>query len=576
MELTNSPKKYEKYKSSPPETTIATIEKGFRELGIELEYFSKQTSAALKIHSGGCRIKNTPIKTNGKGCSYLLSKASAYAEMAERFSSGALFDDVRNLWKCNHLPLEVQIEKDTIDYCVNRKFYKGYRYKDLSCSVPQITADRFRIPYDHMNEKLKNLFQSDWSKLHLVDGYSLTKNQKVSIPIKHLESVAGSNGLAAGNTIEEAITQGTCEIFERFCLLQIMKNGYDVPTIDPSSIENNQIKELIRYYNDLNIEVKIKDFSMEGRFPVIGAVFINHNLEGDVNPLKKDLFYHQIKAGAALNPEEALIRCLIERMQGRTPKEMMISPIIDIVWQYWVKIMKKPYKGHFDYRLMFSQGLVFGGLPFLMTDKDVIPFNAFKKKANDDFLDDAHQLINICAKENVELIVIDITHPTIGFPAVRALIPEMSCILLPGTGFQSIFSFPLFEDQWFDDDTKIKEFIRTTEEYLSYNLYSDKIYTIFGREISLFEVLCIAKLKIRDYREALQCFLLTKDLTGTNKYDDLIDLLLNREYRAIKTRYSLKNPLIHGWNFEEKAINEFMIPIEMKKIFECLENCQKI
>ena len=89
MELNNSPKIFEGYKSAKPGDTISLLEKGFRNIGFEVNYTDYVTgNSRSKIYSGSVILKGTSFKASGKGRTKKLSRASAIAELAERFSAG--------------------------------------------------------------------------------------------------------------------------------------------------------------------------------------------------------------------------------------------------------------------------------------------------------------------------------------------------------------------------------------------------------------------------------------------------------------------------------------------------------
>ena len=111
---------------------------------------------------------------------------------------------------------------------------------------------------------------------HWVDGYSILQGKNIKVPINFIAYINASNGMAAGNTLEEAIIQATCEVFERHTQIQIIKPEQTIPTIDQNSLKNEYLKSMIKFYESNNVEIVLKDFSMGGRFPSIGALFINH------------------------------------------------------------------------------------------------------------------------------------------------------------------------------------------------------------------------------------------------------------------------------------------------------------
>jgi ribosomal protein S12 methylthiotransferase accessory factor YcaO len=81
-----SPKVYEGIKSAPPEHTINRITEGFAQLGFRVQYQSKDINHDV-LFSGVARIEGLGWSANGKGVTAILAKASAYAELAERFST---------------------------------------------------------------------------------------------------------------------------------------------------------------------------------------------------------------------------------------------------------------------------------------------------------------------------------------------------------------------------------------------------------------------------------------------------------------------------------------------------------
>jgi ribosomal protein S12 methylthiotransferase accessory factor len=104
------------------------------------------------------------------------------------------------------------------------------------------------------NEDIKSIKDSEMCR-HWVDGYSLLKRENIKVPINFVNYIHGSNGMAAGNVLEEAMIQATCEIFERYVQIRVIKPEKSVPTIDRDSIKNPFIQELIQFYEKHNISV---------------------------------------------------------------------------------------------------------------------------------------------------------------------------------------------------------------------------------------------------------------------------------------------------------------------------------
>lgn len=138
-------------------------------------------------------------------------------------------------------------------------------------------------------------------------GYSLD-GQQVLIPLSIATSLfQGTNGMAAGNTLEEALLQSLCEILERHCLTLIENNRLQVPSIDIATVKMPLVKDLIERFHCRPGDIILKDFSLGLGLPVIGAA------------RRINSMYSIITAGVSPSRDEALLRALTESAQGEGP-----------------------------------------------------------------------------------------------------------------------------------------------------------------------------------------------------------------------------------------------------------------
>jgi YcaO-like protein with predicted kinase domain len=119
----------------------------------------------------------------------------------------------------------------------------------------------------------------------------------------------GSNGMAAGNTLEEALLHALCELVERHCTTMIAYERRPTPQIDPATITSPIALDLLQRFTALGHKVLIKDFSLGLGLPVIGVVRLRG--EGRVT----------LTAGVATLRDEALIRALTESSQAEMGEE---------------------------------------------------------------------------------------------------------------------------------------------------------------------------------------------------------------------------------------------------------------
>jgi hypothetical protein len=303
-----------------PANTVERIRRGFEALGLEVGYEAFRASDHL--HWGRTWIDALQIVCLGKGVTPELARASAYAELAERFSGG-LFYPVFEEQVRFHLPA---LLNDTADRFLNFAWLPGYVQSHPDQAPNAIRIEDLLARETHLSDAQMAEIKGSRMASHWVDGYSLLRHDTVKVPINLVAYIHGSNGLAAGNTIEEAIIQATCEIFERHATIQTVGPERLVPTIATDTIGIPLIHELIDFYRERNVQVMIKDLSFGGLLPVIGVLFVNGNLKSD------RLEYRILNAGASFYLEEGLTRCLTEGMQGRTtlaaPRPELDRPVL--------------------------------------------------------------------------------------------------------------------------------------------------------------------------------------------------------------------------------------------------------
>lgn len=518
MNLNSSPKIFNNYKCDIPENTIKRIDDGFKTLGLNLLYNEKIVSSLYtSIYSGHVFIDILGFKTECKGTTSLLSKASAYAEMAERFSAGLLYFIIP-------LPEKSAKYRKILTEVTERRFLKGF----IKTNSHELTnfENISRFFHNRISRRQYEYFKKEHLFDILVDAYSLIYNKTVKIPIHFIELKSTSNGLAAGNTYEEAISQASFEIFERHVANKIVSEKKICPTIENNSIQNKEIQRYIKMFKSLNIEVIIKDFTLNNKLPVIGVLFINHNIEHDKNKLKKDRYYKRINVGSHCDINEAIVRCFTEYSQNLDTEELIKRKQSDVIYDPWTRILEKRYIGpdnefkyfsrHFDY---------YGDLSFLEKGK-TISFKDLKCSINGDCLDDIKVIIDICKKNNWDLLVIDYTHKVLQFPTVRVIIPPIStdydilkreCLNIQN--FEERFNFfygiknfyqYLKDDSWIKDKKQIKILIENIEEYLSKELEYHQFFLTrennFTQLINLFHILPFLYLAIDCQKEAKKYF----------------------------------------------------------------------
>jgi YcaO-like protein with predicted kinase domain len=245
---------------------------------------------------------------------------------------------------------------------------------------------------------------------HWVDGFSILREETVKVPVGFVVYIHGSNGMAAGNTIEEAIIQASCEIFERHVQIQIIKHEKTVPSIPLDSVNHLIIKDMVKFYRENKVDVAIKDLSLDGLLPSIGVLFVNNNL-------RPDRLEHRILIpGASFNLDDGLIRCFTESMQGRetlsAPRPQLDRPIV--------------HRSRVNnFYLLMKCGVAAKDISFLERGET----KDYESKTIKDVLGEIEEIKRICREFNTDCVILNQTHPAINFPVVRVVIPRVSDFL---------------------------------------------------------------------------------------------------------------------------------------------------
>ena len=388
-----------------PSNTIRRIKDGFRKLQLDVEYSPFQVSD--NIYWGQIWIDSIRIVCNGKGITPELAEASAYAELAERFSAGLFYPVFEERVRFN---IPALYNEETHRF-LNYEWMDGY----VHAHQDELEESTLRIEDLLANERhltdadIEHIKNSQMAR-HWVDGFSVTREETVKVPVNFVTYIHASNGMAAGNTMEEAMIQASCEIFERHAQIQIIKPEKIVPSIDPDSVNNTVITNMIKFYQGNKVDVIIKDLSFGGVLPCIGVLFINHNLSPD------RLEHKILIPGVSFNMNEGLTRCFTESMQGR---ETLLAPRpqLDKALVHRSRVN--------NFYLLMKCSISPKDISFLEKGE----MSAYRGTEIKDVFSEIQELKKICNHFNTDCILLDHTHPVLNFPVIRVIIPRVSDFL---------------------------------------------------------------------------------------------------------------------------------------------------
>jgi len=369
-----------------------------------------QTPLKIKIHKpfkylcySNLRATDIDFSVNGKGPTELIAIVSAYAEFIERFSAFA------ESWHETMGGLNL-LRQSTEQRELFGKIFDHSYLKDVRTGRQKAFENPVDIKFLMQNSgfsdrqieliKEKSVFTRTW-----VPAKAIFENDKeYYVPVHLVKLINGTNGLSTGVTLTEAIMHGVFEVLERYVTLEFLRRRQNIPTIDPTTINDEKIQASLEYFKENDIEVILKDFSLNLKIPAIGILTFNKKL----NPNHRA--YNTLKVGVATTGKNAIVRALTERLQGTSFAEE--------------RLLGESTEEEKDYAL--KELLNYGRLSINLDNYrngDVTPFKDwYYRNTKDVFI----LIKKIIKKLNTKLFIINYTHKLLKIPVVQIIIPTIS------------------------------------------------------------------------------------------------------------------------------------------------------
>ncbi|MFA6303530.1 MAG: OsmC domain/YcaO domain-containing protein [Legionella sp.] len=287
-------------KDLPLEQTIKNISTKLADLGMKIE-ISSWRNIVPNVWSLHIRDAASPMCfTNGKGASKESALCSALGEFIERLSNNFFYNDQF---------FGVDIANSEFVHYPNEKWFA--LEED---GLPEGILDEYCLSIYNPNHELQGS--------HLIDTNSGNKDrgicaipytrksdgETVYFPSNLIENLFLSNGMSAGNNLQEAYVQCLSEIFERAIKRQIIEEEIVLPDVPMNVLEKYpRILAGIKGLEEQGFPILVKDASLGGQFPVMCVTLMNPRTGGVVASF-----------GAHPSFEVALERSLTELLQGRS------------------------------------------------------------------------------------------------------------------------------------------------------------------------------------------------------------------------------------------------------------------
>jgi len=288
-------------KDLPLEQTIANMGGILADLGMKIEIASWRN---IVPNVWSLHVRDTAAHmcfTNGKGATKEAALCSALGEFIERLNCNFFYNDQY---------FGQDIANSEFVHYPNEKWFQP--------------GPEGELPEGILDDHCLAIYNPDGELLgtHLYDTNSGTPERGIcSIPyVRHsdgetvyfpsnlIENLYLSNGMSAGNTMQEAQVQCLSEIFERAVKKEIIENEIALPDVPDSVLAKYPgIVEGIKALEEQGFPVLVKDASLGGQFPVMCVTLMNPKTGGVFASFGAHPSFHV-----------ALERSLTELLQGRS------------------------------------------------------------------------------------------------------------------------------------------------------------------------------------------------------------------------------------------------------------------
>jgi len=368
---------YDQDKACTPSETVARFQERLRATRLDVLKEIRRIDTGrldIPVYFSVCGADAQKIignkKQMGKGSTPEQSRASACMELGERFSFFSFLRDPDNFLVGDYAAMEAQ----------------GHPVLPIE-SLLQSVHDSGQSP-QLLRQLLAGLpLQWTWA-------LRLSDRQPLLVPFSWFYAINEFNGPSAGNTYEEAVLQGVSEVVERHVCALITRDRIPTPAIDQSSITDPVALELLAKFRANDIEVYLNDFSLDTGIPTVGALA----WDPATFPRSSEIVY---TAGTTPAATKALIRALTEVAQ--------LAGDFNSGSNYVASGLPKP--------------LSLDEVDHVVASGRTIRLDEMADLKSDDILREIDHCVAALRRINLEVLVVNTTHPELRIPATYTIIP---------------------------------------------------------------------------------------------------------------------------------------------------------
>ena len=378
------------------ESTIATMQSKLAKRGFKLDE-SSWLNPVESIWSVHVKDQECPMLfANGKGATMLAARASALGEFFERLGT-------HYFWTHFHLGA-TRANQAFVHYPQEKWFAHTEDGAWPEGLLNPKLHDFYNADDDIDCEVLVDLNSGNVDRGICALPYTRLSDGEITwFPVNIIGNLYVSNGMAAGNTPNEARSQALSEIFERYVKYRIISEAICLPEVPDEVIARYPgIHAGIQGLREAGFGILVRDASLGGVYPVMNVTLIH--------PKDQGVF---ASFGAHPRFEIALERALTELLQGRALDALENFPEPGFDMDEITAV------SNLEIHFVDSSGVISWDFMGDQPDYDFVDWN-FSNTTEEDY----DWLCNAIHKEGYDIYIADFAEQ--GAYACRILVPGMS------------------------------------------------------------------------------------------------------------------------------------------------------
>lgn len=479
---------YSKHKDRRPEDTIFAIRSILNRIGVfaTVEWNSRSLDG---ICSNRVMVDQTNMGVNGKGTDELYALASGYAELMERIQNDLLsmrFPQPEMIDRSGFYrqpderlmtPDEILSQKDP---------FLSYLFRNLGIlTEPRQAA--FLRGFAELETPRED------GKIPVIPFADPEGRKVVWLPYLLLLCFYGSNGMAAGNTLEEALVQGISELFERYVNEKLLQGECVPPQIPDEALKKYSFWPLIdQIRQDDRYDVRVLDCSLGTGLPVCATMIVD-----------RECGTFSMKLGSHPSFAVSVERTLTETFQGKDLRSA-------VAFSRPASQMEAVKYNNIPNTVKIGYGVY----PYsLLTDAphwSYRPWTQWEGLDNRGFL---RKMLELIHKMGFRPLIRNASH--MGFPACFVVVPGLSRLYpmnsvtmrVFNTAMRNLAAFGRFPDLTEEEEKRFLSLICFKEDAVLENMMSNLVMRpIEGKTFTVDRIGAFLALKRNDYPLALHFF----------------------------------------------------------------------